>query len=89
MVLLNILIDELDTQNRIVVMVFADDPKLGNVCRVKEDKGILQEELNGIESQSDACWIKFGMQGLELVLRNRSLLTGEKKDVNVVTDHRM
>lgn len=89
MVLLNILIDELGAQNRIVVMVFTGDPKLGNVCRVKEDKGILQEELNGIECQSDTCGITFGMQSLELVLRNRSSLTGEKKDANVVTDHRM
>lgn len=38
MVLLNILIDELGAQSRMVVMVFADDPKLGNVCRSKRTK---------------------------------------------------
>lgn len=36
LVLLNALVDDF-AQSRAIVLIFADDLKLGNVCRIKED----------------------------------------------------
>lgn len=35
--MLNALVDDF-AQNRVTVLIFVDDLKLGNVCRVKEDR---------------------------------------------------
>lgn len=40
---------------------------------------ILQENWSDVQCQSNACGIKFNVQGLGLVLRNRRLPAGEKK----------
>ena len=67
--------------------MFADDPKLGTICRAKEDWVILQEEWS--IRVNNTYGLKFSMQGLGLVPRNRSSVTGKKRDLNVVMDHRM
>jgi len=60
-------------------MIFADDPKLGTICRAKEDWDILQEKWSNIEYRSKASGLRFSVQGLGLVPRNKEFSNREEE----------
>ncbi|CAM4600677.1 unnamed protein product [Caretta caretta] len=101
-ILFNLFITDLGTKSGSVLIMFADDTKLGGIVNLERDWDIIQEDMDDLVNWSNSNRMKFNSEKckvMHLGINNKKFsyklgthqleVTEEEKNLGVLVDHRM